>query len=119
MRTTIDIPDFMLRQVKSKCAVEGRTMRSATLLFFQNWIDGGAAAMEILAERPPSSVIMTAKTKGEEEAKEQALPSWFGVAAKHIRHDVPHDMKSIRASIAKGRAEELSARERRIAEGVE
>ena len=43
-------------------------------------------------------------------SRDQALPSWFGVAAKHIRHDVPHDMKSIRASIAKGRAEELSAR---------
>ena len=111
MRTTIDIPDFMLRQIKSKCAVEGRTMRSATLLFFQNWIDGGAAAMEILSERSPSSsVSLLTKAKGGKGEKAQALPSWFGIAAKHIRHDVPHDMKSVRASIAKGRADELAVR---------
>lgn len=108
MRTTIDIPDLMLRQIKSKCAVEGRTMRSATLLFFQNWLDGGAAAREILASPPPSSAaLLSPKAEGKDGAGKKALPPWFGIAAKHIRHDVPHDMKSIRASIAKGRASEF------------
>ena len=108
----------MLREVKSKCAIEGRTMRGVTLLFFQNWLDGGTAAMQILAEAPSSSTMSPSSTKDGDDAKDQTLPPWFGIAAKHIRHDVPHDMKSIRASIAKGRADEWSERERRIREGA-
>ncbi len=57
-------------------------------------------------------------TKDGDDSKDQALPPWFGIAAKHIRHDVPHDMKSIRASIAKGRANEWTERERHIREGA-
>jgi hypothetical protein len=49
MRTTIDIPDPMLRQVKAKCALEGRTMRSLTLLFFQDWLGDGPSTAALLA----------------------------------------------------------------------
>ena len=56
---------------------------------------------------------MAMRTTNGEESKAQTLPSWFGIAAKHIRHDVPHDMKSVRASIAKGRTDELAVRGRR------
>ena len=118
MRTTIDIPDTMFRRVKSKCALEGRTMRGVTLLFFQNWLDGGSAAAQILTAEsprvstPPSAVSLS-------ETSETPFPAWFGIAASHIRHDVPHDMESIRASIAKGRKAEWAERERRIREGVE
>ena len=51
-------------------------------------------------------------TKDGDDSTGQTLLPWFGIAAKHIRHDVPHDMKSIRASITKGRANEWSERER-------
>ena len=49
MRTTIDIPDPMLRHVKAKCALEGRTMRSLTLLFFQDWLGDGPSTAALLA----------------------------------------------------------------------
>lgn len=48
MRTTIDIPDPMLRQVKAKCALEGRTMRSLALVFFGDWLRDGAATATLL-----------------------------------------------------------------------
>ena len=109
----------MLRSIKSKCALEGRTMRSVTMLFFQNWLDGGAAAMQILDAEPIDIAPQPAKKSAKEKAHHDDMPPWFGIAASHIRHDVPHDMASIRASIAKGRAAEWAERERRIREGVE
>lgn len=48
MRTTIDIPDPMLRQVKAKCALEGRTMRSLALVFFSDWLRDGTATTALL-----------------------------------------------------------------------
>lgn len=93
-------------------------MRGVTLLFLQNWLDGGTAAMQILAEAQLSSTKPPSSTNDGDDSKDQPLPPWFGIAAKHIRHDVPHDMKSIRASIAKGRASEWSERERLIGEGA-
>lgn len=117
MRTTIDIPDTMLRRVKSKCALEGRTMRGVTLSFFQNWLDGGSAAAQIVTAEPPR-VSTPPSAVSLPETPKTSLPAWFGIAASHIRHDVPHDMESIRASIAKGRKAEWEERERRIREGA-
>ena len=38
----------MLRQVKAKCALEGRTMRSLALVFFDDWLRDGAATATLL-----------------------------------------------------------------------
>ena len=149
MRTTLDIPDPMLRRVKSKCALEGRTMRGVTMMFFQNWIDGGAAARQIVEDTPvqvePKPEQSVAPQKGKKfppwfgivkvdpslphdmesirksiaEKRQKQFPPWFGIAAQHVRHDVPHDMESIRKSIAEGRKAEWAERERRIREGIE
>ena len=117
MRTTIDIPDPMLRQVKSKCALEGRTMRGVTMLFFQDWLAGGSASMQILDAEPMDIAPQSAKEGAKGMPPHDDMPPWFGIVK--VDPNLPHDMESIRASIAKGRAAEWAERERRIREGVE
>ena len=117
MRTTLDIPDPMLRRVKSKCALEGRTMRGVTMMFFQNWIDGGSAARQIVEDAPVQDEPKPEQSVAPQKGKK--FPPWFGLARVHVRHDVPHDMESIRKSIAEGRKAEWAERERRIREGIE
>ena len=113
MRTTLDIPDPMLRRVKSKCALEGRTMRGVTMMFFQNWIDG--AARQIVEDEPVQDEPKPERSVAPQKGKK--FPPWFGIVK--VDPSLPHDMESIRKSIAEGRKAEWAERERRIREGIE
>ena len=38
MKTTIDFPDELYRQVKAKAALEGRSIRELTIDLYQRWL---------------------------------------------------------------------------------
>lgn len=38
MKTTIDIPDELYRQVKARAALEGRPIRELTIELYQRWL---------------------------------------------------------------------------------
>ena len=62
MRTTIDIPDPMLRQVKAKCAIEGRSMRSLALLFFGDWLEDGPATAALFTAAAPQDATSSPRS---------------------------------------------------------
>jgi len=43
MKTSIDLPDDLYRQVKSKSALEGLTVREVATALFAGWVDGRIA----------------------------------------------------------------------------
>ena len=94
MKTTLDIPDTIYRQFKTRAAMNGETMRNATLNFIITYIS---------AQTPDRDSPPHAST---------SLPPWLGCAAKYARANVdgPHDMESVRASIAKKRFAKDEAR---------
>ncbi len=49
MRTTLDIPDSLLRQLKSKAALEGTTLKALVL----ELVDHGLKARDVLAASTP------------------------------------------------------------------
>ncbi len=38
MKTTIDLPDDLYRQVKAKAAIEGRAVREVTVELYKRWL---------------------------------------------------------------------------------
>jgi hypothetical protein len=90
MKATIDIPDELYRQVKSKSALRGQAVREVAINLFQNWV--------LQADEPSTE-------KNTPPAKDD-VPTWFGSARKYAKHVQQHDMSSIRRSIAKGRVSE-------------
>ena len=80
MRTTLDIPDTMYRQIKTRTAQEGVTVRGITLLLYSQWLNGG--------ETPQPPTVKPLRKR----------PAWFGRVK--VDADRPHDMASIRKSIA-------------------
>ena len=89
MRTTIDIPDTLYREVRSKSALEGLTLRSVTITLYTDWLS---------AERD----VEPLPQRSEEPVE---LPSWAGLCAADVtcHADGPHDMDSIRRSVARAR----------------
>lgn len=87
MKTTLDIPDAIYRRFKTRAAMNGETMRNATLNFIISYIS--APASDIASPAPDRN----------------ALPEWLGYGAKfaHANLEGPHDMGSVRASIAEKR----------------
>ena len=98
MKTTLDIPDALYRRFKMKTAMNGETVRNATLAFITSYVNGRAVGLD------SNGVPQEPARSGEESA----LPSWAGLAAPYIRKhlDGPHDMASIRRSMAKSRTGE-------------
>ena len=94
MKTTIDIPDEVYRQVKARSAIEGRSVRDVTIGLFRGWVgDPGRTASPAAAE------------PGEIDG--QPVPPWFGVLRRYAPNaGGRHDLESIRQSIARGRAQE-------------
>ena len=89
------IPDEMYREVKAKSALEGRSVRSVTVMLYASWLRG-------LVPEPDSAPSFTASKPC--DGKKPNL-SCFGVGRRFVRKnaDGPHDMASIRESIAAGR----------------
>jgi hypothetical protein len=94
MKTTIDIPDEIYRQVKARSAMEGRSVRDVTVGLFRGWVgDGGRADADAIDE--PGQI------------DGQPVPPWFGALRRYaVNAEGRHDLESIRQSIARGRAQE-------------
>ena len=95
MKTTLDIPDALYRRFKMKTAMNGETVRNATLAFITSYVNGRAVGLD------SNGVPMEQNEKG----ADLELPAWAGLAAPYIRKhlDGPHDMESIRRSISQKR----------------
>lgn len=98
MKTTLDIPDALYRRFKMKTAMNGETVRNATLAFIASYVNGRAIGLD-------GNGIPQESVKNETEA---SLPPWAGIAAPFIRKHLngPHDMASIRRSMAQSRKSE-------------
>ena len=49
MKTSLDLPDDLYRQVKSKSALEGRAVREVATALFAAWVDGRVSADDLAA----------------------------------------------------------------------
>ena len=100
MKATVDIPDDLYRRVKAKSALEGRPVREVTVQLFRGWVDATAT---------PGPDDKTPANKGD-----PARPPWLGSLRRYAQKaQGRHDMKSVRDSIARGRAAEWAEREGR------
>lgn len=98
MRTTIDIPDVLYRAVRSRTAREGTTLRHITISLLGNWM-----------QRPEWRPQMRAEFLAvDEKPKAESRPhlKCFGILKPKKHINGPHDMESIRASIAEERKKE-------------
>lgn len=84
MRTTVDLSDSLYRAVKAKAALEGRTVR------------------EVLTQAVEQ--LLRADQPGQAPPREPTPRPWIGGLREYARQAPgPHDMASIRASIADAR----------------
>ena len=95
MKTTLDIPDALYRRFKMTTAMNGETIRKATLAFITSYLNGRANGLD--ANGIPDERA--------ERGTECELPPWAGLAVPFIRDhaDGPHDMESIRRSMSRTR----------------
>ena len=85
MKTTIDIPDPLYRELKARSALEGVTVREVAVSLFEHWVQG----------RPSADIP---------EAKKE-LPVWYGSLRKYAKNAKGrHDMEAVRESVARARA---------------
>ena len=104
MRTTIDIPDVLYKAVRTRTAAEGTSLRYVTVALLGDWMQ--RPDWRPLA-RPEDIGVATERPK----AKPRRRLACFGIAKPRKNIDGPHDMESIRESIAKGRAREYAEKE--------
>ena len=87
MRTTLDIPDAMYRRIKTRTAQEGSTVRAITLVLYSQWLGDDSRTMAARQTR----------------SRRPKTPSWFG--SVKVDPNLPHDMASVRESIARRHGE--------------
>jgi hypothetical protein len=84
MRTTVDLSDSLYRAIKAKAALEGRTVREVLTQ---------AVEQLLQADHPQPDAPRTPTPR-----------PWIGGLREYARRTPgPHDMESIRASIAEAR----------------
>lgn len=89
MKTTVDIPDELYRRVKAKGAMEGKAIRQIAIEMLSRYL---------AAEPAPAQAPQRA----------EGDPPWFGLARAYASKVTRHDIATIRASIAAGRAGEMA-----------
>lgn len=67
MRTTLDIPDELYRQVKARAALQGKTVREVTTELYGQWLAGQA-----LPKRPAFDWLDDWVRLGDEALRESA-----------------------------------------------
>lgn len=97
MKATIDVPDDLYRQVKSKSALEGRAIREVAIELFRGYVDR--------TDSPPVAALGAAEAAARAFPGE-SIPAWFGVFGDRARNVERHDMDAIRESISRGIAKE-------------
>ena len=94
MKTTIEIPDDLYRQVKAKSALEGRAVREVTEALFRRYVD----PRERDALEPSGNSV----ERGADPFGGEPPPSWFGIFKRYADRVANHDMESVRRSIGAG-----------------
>lgn len=102
MRTTLDIPDVLYKAVRMRTISEGTTLRHVTIALLGDWMDRPDWHPRIMPE-----YLVEAPTAMAGRKPRRRL-ACFGIARPRKNVDGPHDMESIRASIAKSFDEESS-----------
>lgn len=87
MYATLDIPDSLYGELEALSAKEGKTLSAFAVSLLRDWMTGNA--------------------KGFASCPASATPGWAGLCETDVTRnaDGPHDMESIRRSIAEARAE--------------
>jgi len=100
MKTTLDIPDSVYREFKVKTAMNGETMRNATLAFIVAYNNVGGNPLDSLPQGLPRKAA----------SNRTRLPTWAGVAEKMIRRypEDPLDAEAMRDAIVAARRKGLS-----------
>jgi len=100
MKTTLDIPDSVYREFKVKTAMNGETMRNATLSFIVAYNAAGANPLD--SQRQNAA--------GPSAPRHGRLPPWAGVAEKLIKRypETPLDAEAMRDEIVAARRMGLS-----------
>ncbi len=96
MKTTLDIPDSIYREFKMKTAMNGETMKNATIAFIvtYNATNGHPFAEKTTAQRTSRRA-------------EKSLPDWAGIAEPFITRypSDPLDSEAIRSDIIAAKRE--------------
>lgn len=95
MKATIDLPDDLYRQIKSRCALEGRPIRSVAIDLFQSWLRIGSGG----TPPPDEDAILNG---------DLAKYPWLAISRKYIKPSINPDLEFFRASIARGWAAEAA-----------
>lgn len=99
MKTTLDIPDDLFRQIKIKAATDGRKLKDI--------VTEGLELVLAGPEARGTSSTGARSASGATVVRERKPPAWFGALASYARRSgVRSDMDSIRAGIARGIARE-------------
>ncbi len=94
MKTTLEIPDDLFRQVKVKAAMDGRKMKDLV---------AEGLALVLIGPGPTTGMSPASDHSTESHAKVQETPAWYGALAPYARRTkAGSDMASIRKSIARG-----------------
>ena len=109
MRTTIDIPDVLYKSVRSRCALEGTTLRHVTIALYGDWMQRPDWRPRVRTE-----YIATGEQPQPEPEVKRRL-TFLGAGRKGANLNVSHDWNDIQESIGKGWAAEFEEKERRIA----
>lgn len=61
MRTTLDLPDPLFRELKARAASQGRKLKELVTLFIEDGLHGAATSTQPSAERPLRSPLPVAR----------------------------------------------------------
>lgn len=105
MKATIDIPDVLYQEAKTRTASEGTTIDGIFVAFLGGWLESRGWHPEVKTE-----YVMTDEPK----PRHRRSLSFFGIARPGANLNVSHDWNDIKKSIEEGWAKEAFEKEKRI-----
>lgn len=100
MKATIEIPDVLYREAETRTASEGTTINGIFVTFLGGWLESRGWQPEIKAK-----YVVTAD---EPKPKATRHLKCFGILKPQKHVNGPHDMATIRESVAEGRKKEYA-----------
>jgi hypothetical protein len=80
MKTSLDLPDELYRQLKAKSALQGRTVREVATSLFTAWVEDRVPASSLSADEALESLSPTANTPTEAHEPATATPQALNAA---------------------------------------